>query len=367
MSDPINRLFFKKDFFFQSMNSSPVGLNLCTEDGQWVYSNKSFLDMIGYSEEEANKLTYWQLTPQKYRAQEILQLDSLSKKGVYGPYRKEFIRKEGSLIPVLLNGFRIQLEDTEYIWSYIQDMTEFVQNEKNKQELDSKLSLASEMVSLGELAASIVHEIRNPLSIGIFHIEKIKKYCETIIEIQPSIEKVMDVFTRITKITDGLRNFGKTGTEAENTVFQTVEIVERAINFLDPFMKKLDINVILNHPEKDFEVFGCQYKLHQVMINLLNNAKDAMLDTKIKNLEVNVKDFNNEFVQISIKDSGTGMTPEVLQKLFSPFYTTKGAKGSGLGLGICQKIIHKMSGSLEITSEVNHGTLVTIKIPIFNK
>lgn len=61
------------------------------------------------------------------------------------------------------------------------------------------------------------------------------------------------------------------------------------------------------------------------------------------------------------------MTPEILQKLFSPFYTTKGAKGSGLGLGICKKIIHKMSGSLEITSEVNRGTLVTIKIPIFKK
>lgn len=347
------------------MDSSPVGLNLCTEDGQWVFSNKSFLDMIGYTDEEANKLTYWQLTPQKYRAQEILQLDSLSKKGSYGPYRKEFIRKDGSLIPVLLNGFRIQLEDSEYIWSYIQDMTEFVQIEKNRQELDSKLSLASEMVSLGELAASIVHEIRNPLSIGIYHIERIQKHFETVIEIQPSIEKVMDVFTRITKITDGLRNFGKTGTESENTVFQATEVVDRAINFLDPFLKKLDINVIFTHPEKDFEIFGCQYKLHQVIINLLNNAKDAMLESKDKKLEVDLKDINNDYIQISVKDSGSGMTPEVLQKLFLPFYTTKGAKGSGLGLGICKKIIHKMSGSLEITSEVNRGTLVAIKIPIF--
>lgn len=89
----------------------------------------------------------------------------------------------------------------------------------------------------------------------------------------------MDVFTRITKITDGLRSFGKTGTESENTVFQVTEVVDRAINFLEPFLKKLDINVIFTHPEKDFEIFGCQYKLHQVMINLLNNAKDAMLES----------------------------------------------------------------------------------------
>src|SRR3989344_416501 len=106
-------------FLFQLFNESPIGLNLCRmHDGMWLASNPAFLEIIGYTAEEANGcLTYWQLTPPKYDDQEALQLKKLNEMGNYGPYEKEFVHKSGHLVAVRLSGFVTEVQGVKYIWS----------------------------------------------------------------------------------------------------------------------------------------------------------------------------------------------------------------------------------------------------------
>lgn len=101
-----------RDFFAES----PLGLNLCRMDGLWLNSNDAFLRIIGYSREEADGgLTYWQLTPRRYDAEEAVQLEALRTRKRYGPYEKEFIRKDGSLVPVRLHGVLIERDSETFI------------------------------------------------------------------------------------------------------------------------------------------------------------------------------------------------------------------------------------------------------------
>lgn len=121
----IQRLKPDDTFFLAFFANCPIGLNLCRIDGKWVQSNPAFLNIIGYTADEADNgnLTYWQLTPPEYADAENIQLKNLNEKGSYGPYSKEFIRKDGKRIPVRLNGFLIERDGEKFIWSMIEDLS----------------------------------------------------------------------------------------------------------------------------------------------------------------------------------------------------------------------------------------------------
>jgi PAS domain S-box-containing protein len=117
--------------FRQMFEESPVGFGLCSLSGQFVEVNFAFSQMTGYSKDELNALDYWELTPEQYFAEEKLQLQKLRMTGRYGPYEKEYIRKDGERIPVLLNGVLIVGHDgKQRIWSVVEDITERKRSEK---------------------------------------------------------------------------------------------------------------------------------------------------------------------------------------------------------------------------------------------
>jgi PAS domain S-box-containing protein len=102
----------------------PIGLALCKIDGALVYVNQAYADIIGRTIEETLNLTYWEITPNKYSSKEQLQINSLNSTGKYGPYEKEYIHKNGSFVSVRLNGTLIKIENENYIWSSVEDITE---------------------------------------------------------------------------------------------------------------------------------------------------------------------------------------------------------------------------------------------------
>ena len=115
---------------------SPVGIALTDINGRYIEFNNAFRKICGYDREELNRLDYWDLTPKKYEAEEARQLESLQQKGHYGPYEKEYIRKDGSLIPIQLNGMLIDGKDNQkYIWSIVEDISERKKMEKQIREL----------------------------------------------------------------------------------------------------------------------------------------------------------------------------------------------------------------------------------------
>jgi PAS domain S-box-containing protein len=117
-----------------------IALAICDMDGNTVYVNQAFANLTGHSKEEIYKLTYWDITPKKYEKEEQVQLESLSKTKSYGPYEKEYVHKNGSLIPVLLNGKIVNISGVDYIWSSVEDIS-FSKTIETKTDLESKSRL----------------------------------------------------------------------------------------------------------------------------------------------------------------------------------------------------------------------------------
>jgi PAS domain S-box-containing protein len=125
-------------------NESPMGLALSKLNGELVDINKAYANIIGYSIEETLQLTYWDITPEKYAKQEELQLASLNKTGVYGPYEKEYIHKSGKLISVRLQGRIITKENQDFIWSSVEDITDKKEAELLLQEQNEEYLVLNE-------------------------------------------------------------------------------------------------------------------------------------------------------------------------------------------------------------------------------
>ncbi|MCX5743269.1 MAG: PAS domain S-box protein [Proteobacteria bacterium] len=133
---------------------SPFGLNVADSTGRWLDANPALLALIGYTAAEAIGLTYAQLTPRRYDADDARQLDQLQQQGRYGPYEKELVCKDGRLVPVRMNGFRVDREGTSYLWFLIEDLTSQRALEARLEEAQIGAIHASKLAMMGELACT---------------------------------------------------------------------------------------------------------------------------------------------------------------------------------------------------------------------
>jgi PAS domain S-box-containing protein len=150
-----------EELFRSMFDNAPLGFALCEMDGRLVETNKAYQDIIGYSAEECLKLTYWDITPTKYTQDEQRQMQSLLHKRQYGPYQKEYLRKDGTVVPVLLNGVLLDgLDGKQRIWSVVQNLAE------QKRTEDLILTIASGIsVSTGnEFFKSLVESVAKALA-----------------------------------------------------------------------------------------------------------------------------------------------------------------------------------------------------------
>ena len=144
-----------KEYNRTLFNLTSIGLVLTTLDGQLVDLNPAMLKIIGYSRKEALKMTYWDLTPSFYREQEEEQLERLSHLGHFGPYEKEYIHKDGHLIPVKLKGQILEQKGVKYIWASVENITEQKQAEKARMESESLLKEAQRIGRMGHYVLDI--------------------------------------------------------------------------------------------------------------------------------------------------------------------------------------------------------------------
>jgi two-component system sensor kinase FixL len=227
---------------------------------------------------------------------------------------------------------------------------------------------AAKLASVGELAASIAHELNNPLATVSLRIESLLRQTPEGDPRRRALDIVDQETKRMGSLVANLLQFCRRGDGQISTVDVRQEILQ-AVELVHHHLRKRQITTVQEMAEATPVIHADRQKLRQVFMNLLTNASDAMCDGGTLTLRCGPALLPNgkSAVQLDIADTGAGISAEHLQKVFDPFFTTKEeGKGTGLGLAICRRIVEEHSGSIVLLSEVGKGTTVRILLPAQN-
>jgi len=213
---------------------------------------------------------------------------------------------------------------------------------------------ASRLVAVGEVASGIAHEINNPLTVINGQILKLQRQMKNYPQdemLTAPIEKINLMSNRIVKIINGLKLISRDGQSDPMLNFDLNKMVEEIKLLTEMKIKSLDIDLQFDIPQDEIMVYGREVQISQVLVNLINNAVDAISANEEKWIRVRVSEEDGR-VQFRITDSGKGISKEVQEKIMTPFFTTKGVgKGTGLGLSISKGIINDHGGEFYYNKE----------------
>lgn len=231
--------------------------------------------------------------------------------------------------------------------------------------LESQLAQADKLSSIGLLAAGVAHEINTPLAVISSYAQMLSKQLRGDARLGPVLDKITQQSFRAAEIANGLLNFSRTST----TEFRSTDlnqVIRDTLSLLEHQFKTAQIEVDLNLAEDLPSIHGNPGKLQQVFLNLLLNAKDAMPGGG----SLRVATLVNGHVEAVISDTGSGIAPEHMKRIYDPFFTTKtmpkpgDRRGTGLGLSVSYGIIQEHSGKIQVESAVGAGTTFHLEFPL---
>src|SRR6185312_6465697 len=228
--------------------------------------------------------------------------------------------------------------------------------------LEEQLQQREKLSSIGLLAAGVAHEVNTPLT-------GVSSYTQMLLgmlnENDPKhalLQKVRTQAERATNIVNNLLNFSRTGSATEFAELDISRVIDDTLQLLEPQLRRSQIQLVRSYDENAPLIFGNAGKLQQVFTNLILNARDAILDGGRIGISTSVADDGSLLVQIS--DTGIGIAPENVAKIYDPFYTTKGVgQGTGLGLAVTYGIVQEHTGRISVDSTPGQGTTFRIILP----
>lgn len=229
--------------------------------------------------------------------------------------------------------------------------------------MSGQLWQAAKLATVGELAASIAHELNNPLAIVSLRIDSLLSQTEEGDPRNRALAIVDQEVERMGKLVRNLLQFSRRAEPQVSTIAVRDEIAN-TLELLHSFMHNRHIQVVCEFSDEVLTIQADRQQLRQLFLNVLTNAADAMPNGGTLTIRVTPNRDRSELT-IEIEDTGVGISPDDLAKVTEPFFTTKPeGKGTGLGLAICKRVVQEHGGSFEITSESGKGTTVTITLPV---
>ncbi len=280
----------------------------------------------------------------------------------YAPLRRARAVLVGIMVLMLAFIIGVVVRSTRKLVGRLEDAHEA------QRSLSLHLFNAAKLASVGEIAAGVAHEINNPLAIIYEEAALMTDLLDPSFgqkvdgpELRERLGAIKEAAIRGRDITRKLLAFARQH-EPELEPVRLESIVERVLKVKDVDLRTSNIEVRREFALELPEIVAHANQLEQVLLNLLNNARDAIGRNGRITLRTRVE---SGWVQLDIEDTGRGMTPEVMSKVFFPFFTTKGVgKGTGLGLSISYGIIKSLGGRIEVQSRVGTGTIFTLFFPL---
>jgi two-component system, LuxR family, sensor kinase FixL len=278
-------------------------------------------------------------------------------------------RKDGSTFPMELSVGEVRSGERRFFTGFVRDLTERQQTQKRLQELQGELIHMSRFTALGEMASTLAHELNQPLSAIANYLKGGRRLLaggETgaLPMVHDALERAIEQTLRAGQIIRRLRDFVSRG-ESTRQLENLPKLIEEASALALVGVKETGVRVSFNLDPRAEYAFADKIQIQQVLLNLIRNAVEAMQDSVARQLTLSTRQLDVETVQISVADTGSGISEEIAAELFRPFITTK-ADGMGVGLSISRTIIEAHSGRLWAEPNPVGGTIfhLTLKANI---
>jgi signal transduction histidine kinase/CheY-like chemotaxis protein len=249
------------------------------------------------------------------------------------------------------------------IWIF-HDVTERTRMENENLKLREKAEITSRLAAVGEMAAGIAHEINNPLTSIIGFAELLADKTDLPEDVKNDLKIISDGSHRVKEIVKRMLTFSRQ-TKPAKACININELIDATLDLRSYVLRTANINVVKRFDPTLHCVVADPGQMQQVFLNLIVNAEYSMKQAHGKGtLTITTEKTGND-VRISVKDDGAGMNKDIKEKVFNPFFTTKGVdEGTGLGLAITRSIVMEHGGTVEVVSEPGEGATFIIILPI---
>lgn len=341
------------------------------EDGHIISFSAAAEKMFGYEEREVVGENVSMLMPSPDREQHDQYLENYRTTGhrkIIGIGRVTTARRrDGYTFPIELSIGEAWVGETRIFTGFIHDITQRQQAQLRLQDLQSELAHVGRVSEMTSLASSLAHELNQPLT-------AIANYCEAARDLLParageetleSVREAMDQAAKETiragQIVRRLRDFmSHRETECQVESLGRMVTEANALALVGTREHGIETQIMLDRDVD--EVFVDRIQIQQVLTNLIRNAIDAMIDSPIRLLTVQSAPGPDDFIRISVEDTGSGVSESIAQQLFQPFVTSK-QTGMGVGLSICRTIIEAHGGSIWFEPRKGGGTIFHFTVP----
>jgi PAS domain S-box-containing protein len=357
------------------VDANIVGIFIWNSEGRIIEANEAFLQMVGYCKEDLllGGLFWADLTLREWREHDERAAEALRTIGIVHSFEREFRRKNGSRVPVLLGEAAFGGRQDEGV-AFVVDLTERKraesearESERRRREAQFELEHANRVAAIGQLSASIAHEVNQPVAASITNAETALRWLDAH---NPNLEKAREALRRIAD--DGRRAADVIGRiraliKKEPPRMVGVEInetIREVIVLTQGEMAKNEVSLQMQLEDGLPLVQGDKVQLQQVILNLIINAAEAMAsaDKELRQLSITTRSANSQSVLVVIADSGPGLASTNYERLFDAFYTTK-PTGLGMGLPICRSIIEAHGGQIWAAANVPRGAIFEFTVP----
>ncbi|HEX6644378.1 MAG TPA: ATP-binding protein [Gemmatimonadales bacterium] len=336
-------------------------LGIAFWDGERVSdANAAFLDLLGFTEEDlrSGEIRHGRLSPPEYRDADLRATEESRARGSCTPYEKEFFRKDGTRVPVLVGG--TLLRDGTGVF-FVLDMTAH-------REAIEQLQASQRMEAVGRLAGGVAHEINNALQ-GVLGFSRfVAKALDPADPVRADVDQIERSARRAAEITQQLLAYSR-----RQLLRPAAHDLAAIVASFEPMMRqalgpgrRLEVRV----PGGPVTILADRGQIEQVLLNLTLNARDAMRGDGELVVEIGTSESaagpgrSARYVTLTVSDNGHGMDGRTLSQIFDPFFTTKApGEGTGLGLAVVQGIVRQSGGQIFASSEPGRGATFRILLP----